>query len=217
MPNRESAEPEVIIKPNTPFFLSPKFLAIGGILLLGGFLSWKIFLIKPVPPNLTGIPVQITPAENYGFTAGDLTLSCPLESNFCASQKLISLNKNPAVSYLGSSGSSVLNLVKVPSLENIGVLENKQVGKKYFYESIVSKTGNSCYTIAYTLPLDATFGDLLNLPFLGENVPIATLGTKTFKVEGDEVNVIIQIRNTPLDPGVPCSLIKKSPEFFKSF
>lgn len=176
------------------------------------------FLPKKTKTILTGTPVQITLLpENYGFQAGELTLSCPVESAFCESQQLTSLGKNPAVGYQGAFQSSVLNLVKVESLENIGVLTNQQTGKKYFYESIVSKNGDSCYTIAYTLPSDATFGDILSLPLVDKNTPIATLGEQKFQISGQQFSVVIQVRNTPMDPGIPCSLIRKSPEFFKAF
>lgn len=175
------------------------------------------FLPKNKAVNLTSTAVKITLIpEDYGFKAGDLTLSCPVESAFCQSQKGFSLNNNSQVSYQAASNSAVLNLTKVESLENIAVLENKKIGKKYFYESTVSKDGQSCYTIAYTLPQDATFGDILSLPAV-KNAKIATLGSKTFAIEGDQANVIIQVRNSPIDPGTPCSLIRKSPDFFKAF
>lgn len=190
-------------------------IVIFSLLAIGGL----IFLPKKPAVNLSSTPVKITIIpENYGFKAGSLTLSCPVESAFCNSQKevLLNNNNNSALSYKAASESAVLNLTKVESIENIAVLENKKTGKKYFYESTVSKDGSSCYTIAYTLPQDATFGDILNLPAV-KNAKIATLGTKTFEIEGSQANVIIQVRNSPIDPGTPCSLIRKSPEFFQAF
>ncbi|MDO8618382.1 MAG: hypothetical protein Q7R49_00390 [Candidatus Daviesbacteria bacterium] len=168
------------------------------------------------PPNLTGTPVKITlTPQNYGFKAGDLTLPCPVQDKFCPSQKLVNINQSSAVSYKAASQSGVLNLTKVQSSQNIAVSEN-QDGKKYFYES-VAKDADSCYTIAYTLPSDAVFGSILDSSVLNSGSKIATLGSNTFNIEGQDVNVLIQVRNTPMDPGLPCSLIKKSPDFFKAF
>lgn len=181
-------------------------------------ISHLSFLPKRSNINLTGTSVKLTLLpENYGFKAGDLTLSCPVDSAFCKSQKLISSNNKDTVLYKAPSQASVSASIKVPGIENIGILTNKEKGKKYFYESVLSKDGTSCYTIAYTLPLDATFGDILNLPNLDKTAPIASLGTETFSVAGNEGNILIQVRNTPLDIGTPCSLIKKSPDFFKAF
>lgn len=176
------------------------------------------FLPKSSQTNFTSSPVHVSLIpENYGFKAGELTLSCPLDSPFCKSQKLVQVKDNTAVAYQAASQSGVLNLIRVSNLENIAILENKKEGKKYFYESIVSKSNDSCYTIAYTLPDDASFGNILNLDFLKENLPFAKLGTKSIEFNGQEVNVVIQVRNSPIDPGIPCSLIRKSPEFFKAF
>lgn len=175
------------------------------------------FLPKRPPVNLSGTPVKITLIpENYGFRAGELTLNCPVESSFCSSRKLVNLGQKDAVSYQAASGSSVLTLEKVPDLENIAVLTNPKLGKKFFYESIISKDGKSCYTISYTLPSDASFANLLDLKSINES-KIALLGKETFEVEGETSNVLIQVRNTPQDPGKPCSLLKKGPDFFKDF
>lgn len=176
------------------------------------------FLPKRPATNLSGTPVKITLiSENYGLKAGELTLNCPVESVFCSSRKLVNLGKKDAASFKAASGSAVLNLTQVSGLENIAVFTNKQVGKKYFYESTVSKDGKSCYTIAYTLPADAIFQNILNLEILNNKGPIAKLGSETFQAANEEANVLIQVRNSPMDPGTPCSLIKKSPEFFKAF
>lgn len=192
-------------------------------------LSGLSFLPKKHPVDLgTAVSISLIPT-NFGFKAGELTLDCPVESSFCKSQKLINLDKkdtvsynngvvaSDAVAYKAASGSSVLNLTQIKSLENIAVLENKKTNKKYFYESVVSKDNSSCYTISYTLPSDANFTNILDLKTFLEEKKVATLGSQTFKEVGEDVNVLIQVRNTPMDPGVPCSLIKKSPDFFKNF
>lgn len=163
----------------------------------------------------TSTPVKITLSDNFGFKAGELTLDCPVESSFCASRKLAETDNK--VVYKAASSSGVLNPLSVATLENIAVSVNEQTGKKYFYESTVSKDGQSCYTVSYALPLDAEFGDLLSLTTLQKDAKIATLGSQTFQIEGEEANVLIQVRNTPMDPGAPCSLLKKAPEFFESF
>lgn len=165
----------------------------------------------------TDYPVKITLTENYGSKVGELTLSCPVESIFCNTQRLINLDNKDTVSYNASPGSAVLNIIEIPNLENIAVLEDKKMGKKYFYESVVSKDFKSCYTIAYVLPEDALFENILDLKTLVEKKRIATLSSQTFKIEGEEANVLIQVRNTPMDPGIPCNLIRKSPEFFQQF
>lgn len=192
--------------------------------------SFQLAFLPKKTTNLSNIPVKITLiSENYGLKAGELTLDCPVESTFCKSQKLINLQNidavtynngvvaSDAVAYKAASGSAVLNINKIPDLENIAVLTNQSEGKKYFYESVVSKDGKSCYTIAYTLPDDTTFQNILNLEILNNRGAIAKLGSETFKIANEEANVLIQVRNTPIDPGVPCSLIKKSPEFFQTF
>lgn len=179
--------------------------------------SQLAFLPKRFFTNANSNPVSLTLLpQNYGFKAGELTLGCPVDSAFCQSERLVKVNKQDAVSYKAAANSAILNLSQISSLENVAVLTNKDTGKKYFYESVVSKDG-SCYTIAYTLPSDATFGNILDLKTLLMDKRVATLGSETFTVEGEEANVLIQVRNSPLDPGVPCSLIRKSPEFFKSF
>ncbi len=180
-------------------------------------LSRLPFLPKRPPVNLSSTPVKITLIpQNYGFKAGELTLNCPVESAFCSSKRLVSIGKKDAVSYKAASGSSVLTLVKLPDLENIAVLTNPALGKKFFYESVVSKDGKSCYTISYTLPSDANFANLFDLKSINES-KIAILGNGTFEVENETSNVLIQVRNTPQDPGKPCSLLKKGPDFFKNF
>lgn len=166
--------------------------------------------------SLSYTPVKITLiSENYGFKAGELTLDCPVESAFCKSQKLINLRNIGTVGYKAASKSAVLNLTKISHLENIAVLTNKQASKKYFYESVISKDGKSCYTIAYTLPEDVTFQNILNLESFNNKGAIARLGSATFEAANEEANVLIQVRNTPMDPGKACSLIQKSPEFFE--
>lgn len=162
-------------------------------------------------------PVRITLIENYGSRVGGLTLSCPVESIFCNTQRLINLDNKDTISYKASPESVVLNILEIQNLENIAVLEDRKIGKKYFYESVISKDSKSCYTIAYTLPKDASFENILDLNTFLEEKRIATLGSQTFKIEGEEANVLIQVRNTPMDPGTPCSLIQKNPEFFKKF
>lgn len=180
--------------------------------------SSRLAFLPKKATDLSSTPVKITLIpENYGFKAGELTLNCPVESAFCNSQKLIQLDTKDAVAYKAASGSAVLNLSDIATLENIAVLENKQTGRKYFYESSISKDGKSCYTITYTLPDDAIFQNILDLEFLNNKGAFANLGSQTFKIEGSELNVLIQVRNTPIDPGVPCSLLKKSPEFFQNF
>lgn len=189
-----------------------------GIILIPLLAWFYVNLNKPssLPPNSTGTPVKITLIpQSYGFKADDLTLACPVQSEFCPSQKLININKASAVGYKAASQSSILNLVKIPNSQNIAVSEN-QDGKKYFYESI-AKDKNSCYTIAYTLPSDAVFGSILDSSVLNSGSKVAFLGSNTFNVDGQDVNVLIQVRSTPMDPGLPCSLIKKSPDFFKAF
>lgn len=218
----EASQPTVVFAKKN-FFQTKKGISIAITALAVVIFSGIVFVLNfqgtAIFPktNLTGQPIGITLLpENYGFRAGELTLDCPVESIFCSSQKLISLNAFDAVSYAAGSDSTVLNLKEVPSLENIAVLTNLQTSKKYFYESVVSSDGKSCYTIAYTLPADATFGDLLSIPGRSD-ATIATLGSEKILINGEESSVIIQVRNTPMDPGVPCSLIRKNPEFFKVF
>lgn len=167
--------------------------------------------------DITLKPEKITLTENYGFRAGVLTFSCPVDSSFCNSQKLLNINSSDAVSYKASSSSAVLNVTKTPTLDNIAVLADKEKGKKYFYESVISKDTNECYTIAYTLPYDAQFGNILSEDILKEGSKIAALGEGTFTSGDEDVNVLIQVKSQPIDPGVPCSLIQKSPEFFQNF
>lgn len=176
------------------------------------------FLPKRSVTNLTSAPVKVTLIpQTFGFKAGDLTLGCPVDSSFCNSQKLVTVKNEDVVVYKAPAQSSILNLVTAQTLENIAYLTNEKTGKKYFYESVVSRDGASCYTVAYTLPSDTEFTDFLKYTKLEKNIPIAKLGLGTFEIESEEANVVIQVRNTPQDPGVPCSLIKKTPEFFNSF
>lgn len=168
-------------------------------------------------PNISGTPVKITLVpENYGFKAGELTLGCPVESAFCKSQKLVNLQNIDTVAYKAASNSGVINVTEITSPDNIGILTDRKAGKKYLYESIVSADGASCYTIAYTLPQDAVFQNILDLEIINKG-HLAILGSKTFQLEGRDANVLIQIRSTPMDPGKACSLLQKSPEFFKNF
>lgn len=221
------------IKPNVQIFQKSFFQTIIGkimavflgiLILMGVVFSVNYFNIfsppqlsflpKNTQTNFTSTPVQLSLIpQNYGFKAGQLTFSCPVDTPFCQSGKLI----NSSVGYKAASNSAVLNQVSIKNLQNIGVLTNKQTGKKYFYESTISKDGKSCYTIAYTLPLDATFQNIANLDLLNNKGEIATLGSGTIKIEGQEVNILIQVRNSPIDPGIPCSLLKKSPQFFQQF
>lgn len=219
--NQPQATPDVPLGQKS-FFQTKKGLTILATILgltIFALLAAFLFLSKKTFVNLngSGTPVKITLIpENYGFRAGELTLNCPVESVFCSSRKLVNLGQKDAVSYQAASGSSVLTLEKVLDLENIAVLTNPKLGKKFFYESVVSKDGKSCYTISYTLPSDASFANLLDLKSINES-KIALLGKETFEVEGETSNVLIQVRNTPQDPGKPCSLLKKGPDFFKDF
>lgn len=206
---------------NKGFFETRKGKAV--LLLCISIILFVILIIslnyfKVLSPNVSGTPVKITLVpENYGFKAGELTMDCPVESSFCKSQKLVKVKNADTVGYRAASKSAVVNVNKIPNLENIAVLTNPQTGKKYFYESIVSADGKSCYTIAYTLPQDAIFQNILDLDFLNKKGGFANLGSQTFKIEGGELNVLIQVRNTPMETGKACSLIQKSPDFFKNF
>lgn len=219
--NQPQAQPDVPLIQKS-FFQTKKGLTVlatvvGLIVFAVISLTGLSFLPKRPSTNLSGTPVKITLLpENYGFKAGELTLNCPVESAFCNSRKLVNLERKDAVSFKAASGSAVLNLAPISSLENIAVLTNSKLGKKYFYESVVSKDGTFCYTISYTLPSDANFINLLDLKSIN-NSKIALLGKQTFEVEGEASNVLIQVRNSPQDPGKLCSLIKKSPDFFKNF
>lgn len=220
-PYHESMDEPIVIIAQKSFFQTKKGKALlATIIALVIFVILAIglpFLLKKPVTDPSGIPVKITLIPgNYGFKAGTLTLSCPVDSASCPSRKLVTINNSSAVTYQAASQSSVLNVSELPNLENMAVSENTKTGKKYFYESVV-KDQNSCYTIAYTLPGDAAFGAILDLPVLNTGSKIATLGSKTFQVERQDVNVLIQVRNTPMDPSIPCSLIKKSPNFFKAF
>lgn len=210
-------KPTVIIQKNFFQTIKGRLLILTLVItVLGGVtLGLKYFKFKT---NFTSTPVAITLVpENFGFKAGDLTLDCPVDSNFCKSQKLIKIAKKDIVSYKTASGSAVINLSKLKSLDNIGILSNIKTQKKYFYESTISNDGKSCYTIAYTLPLDATFQNILDLGALNKKSGFAILGSQNLQVNNEESNVLIQVRNSPIDPGVPCSLIKKNPDFFKAF
>lgn len=217
--NQPQAKPDVPLVQKS-FFQTKKGLGVLATILgivIFALLAAFLFLSKKPPVNLNGTPVKISLIpENYGFRAGELTLNCPVESSFCSSRRLVNLEKEDAVSYKAASGSSILTLEKIPDLENIAVLTNPKIGKKFFYESVVSKDGKSCYTISYTLPSDASFANLLDLKSINES-KIALLGKETFEVEGETSNVLIQVRNTPQDPGKPCSLLKKGSDFFKNF
>ncbi len=232
MDDEDTPKPEVVFKQRN-FFQTKKGITL--LTTFGGILFFVILVIslnyfdiispvqlsslpkKPVNYSATGTPLKITLVpENYGFKAGDLTLNCPVESSFCPSQKLTNIEQKDTVSYKAASGSAVSNLTPPSSLENIAVTTKKD-GKKYFYESVVAKDGTSCFTIAYTLPQDATFTNILDIGSLLKNQKVATLGSDTFQVGGTDANVLVQIRNTPMDPGTPCSLIKKSPAFFNNF
>lgn len=173
----------------------------------------KLFSVsnKSTPVDLAILP------QTYSIKAADLILKCPVDKADCKSADLVKAKETTLVSYDAAIQSLVSNLIKVPSLENIAVLFNREAGKKYFYESTISKDAKSCYTIAYTLPEDASFGDLLSFPRVTENMSVATLGSKKIKINGQEANVVIQVRNSPIDPGVPCSLLRKSPKFFDFF
>lgn len=206
--NQTEVQPTVqVVQKN--FFQTRK-----GLVIIATFAAVLIFSILAFSLNP---PLKITLSENYGFKVGQLTLSCPVEAAFCPSQRLISINKTDAISYKAASGSAVLDLAQVPNLENIAVLTNREKDKKYFYESVISNDSKSCYTIAYTLPSDTEFANILHLESFLKEKKVATLGSDIFEAEGEEANVLIQVRNTPMDPGTPCSLIKKSPEFFKEF
>ena len=114
---------------------------------------------KSVSTTSKLIEVPITP-EAEGFRAGELTFKCPLESKFCSSSKLQNTNSSYSISYKASSSSAVLNITKIPSLDNIAVSVDEKAGKKYFYESVLSKNTSECYTILYTLPYDAVFANI---------------------------------------------------------
>ncbi len=216
--DEDSPKPEVLVKPKNFFQTRAGISLISSLGFILLFIIVVISLNYFKTTNLSGTPLKITLVpENYGFKVGDLSLNCPVESSFCKSQKLINLSKKDTVTYKAASGSAVSSLITIPSLENIAVSEDRKKQKKYFYESVVTKDGKSCYTIAYTLPSDATFSNILDIDSLLKNKKVATLGSDTFQVGADEANVLIQIRNTPMDPGIPCSLIKKSPAFFNNF
>lgn len=191
-------------------------VAIIAVLILTILATKFSYLFKKTVSNPLGTPVKITVAPDNGFKAGNVTFPCPAESAACSTQQLVDFGNSSAVIYKTSSGSGALNVAKLADLENIAVSQDQKTGKKYFYES-VAKDADSCYTIAYTLPEDAMFGAIRDPKILETASEIATLGPKTFQYGGKDTNILIQIRETPLDQDGTCSLLKRSPDFFKAF
>ena len=62
------------------------------------------------------------------------------------------------------------------------------------------------------MPADAIIGDIFSFPIAKGQV-LAMLGNREIRVGDDYFNLIIQIKNEPMDEG-NCSLTKKDPEFF---
>lgn len=211
------SEPKVIFSRQN--FLASFGIKIAAMILLiflaGLLLNYFHVISLPLPRQQSRkiIPPQLS--ENYGFKTGNLTIPCPVQDIFCASQNLFQFESGQAVGYKTDPNSPVFSHVNVKSLDNIAVLDSPQTNKKYFYESIFSQ--DSCYTIVYTFPADATFGDITSLPFSTSQKILAILGIEFFAVDGQNLNVIIQVRNDPVDTESQCSLIKKHPDFFKTF
>lgn len=200
-------EPEVIIQKS--FFQTTKgkaILVLGILLVAGGALGITV-LFRSRPSSETSA-VQITPSANYGLSFKELTLSCPVESLYCSSQQLVKIKGESATTYQVASQSAVLNLVNVPK-ENIALGRDKQTGKKRFFTSTPSVKQDKCYIIFYTLPQDATIGDILSLPIFEQNKPIAIVNPNS--------EIAIQVRSSSFDPQRKCSLERKSPDFFKNF
>ncbi len=225
----EIAKPDVKYKQASFFETKKGKVTIGSSILIiilfiltlisnySGFIALPFLPQSDTTKYGKSVPIKLD-STTFGFSAGELVLKCPVDTAACNTQKSQSFESKSILTYKAPVATKIYASGQIKNSQNIAVSEDTQAGKKYFYESVASKDGKSCYTIAYTLPSDAKFGNILDLNALLTDKKIATLGNQTITINNEEANVLIQVRNTPIEEGVePCSLLTKSPEFFKSF
>lgn len=206
--NSPLVEPEVFIARQSFWHWAKnhKILLTGMILItVVGIFGSLIYFKSIDAPNLKPVSISAIPKE--------LNLKCPVESKYCSSEQVLNASGGSVFGYRADAGSTVTNSTKTLNLDHIAIIDDKKSNQKYFYISTID--GDNCYTVKYTFPADAIFEDVLSIPFGNTGKIIATLGSKLLNINSQEVNVILQVLNSPIDPVTQCNLAKKSPEFFK--
>lgn len=211
----DEAKVEAIVQSRLSDKLKPIII---GLLVLY-FISIPIFLYfynpdhfnLPTPSSKS--PGLIKNIQELNSVSQKLNLNCPVDNQFCNTKKDLTFDNGAAFTYQAASGSSVMTNLKIMGPNNIALLYNQQTGEKKFFESTLKD--NSCYTVIYTIPSDAVFANILDVPINLVQRVIATLGSKLLDVDGQNVNVIVQVKQTAPDLSGTCDLSNQSPEFFQ--
>lgn len=139
-------------------------------------LSRLFFAPSGLPPKLERISTE------FG-------LSCPVAKESCRDGKVVDFNGNPALSYKLEVGSSVFAVAPAVDSKKFSTDPFEKNAYRGFWQT--TALGEDCYTVTYLLPEDS---GLRIAPLAGQGETIGTLGKSMFKVDGEEVNLVLMIQ-----------------------
>lgn len=190
--NQPLAEPEVEIihQGFIHWIRNYKMIAAVGV---GIFIIFGIFLLiffKVWPQNIN------QPANLAKYVIPDnFEISCPLSDELCSSRIATKYKSDPALISKLPVGTQIKSIAPVIDSQQFvsphGDNSLKGVRQTYSQQE-------NCYTVTYTLPVDAIINTITYLP-LPQNSIIATLGKQLFSLNLYQTNFIIQIQKMPFE------------------
>lgn len=160
-------------------------------------LSWLPH--RGVPSGTPPTPIQSGPTP----TPTKLSLSCPVQKEFCNTSKITKYKGDPALAYNIASGSSILNAAQIKNSDDFDIFENPVRNTKLLYAS--TQAGNTCYMISYIIPPDSTFNVGGSFPVsVGQDIGSVSASTLSTD-EGTTANLILLVKRIT-DPQVQCTV-----------
>ncbi len=190
LPDTQSPSTPTVQIPQNSFIKTTKgkilIFALGVILLTIASYSLNYFNLLPFSKKPTAIinkPPVATPK---------LTLSCPVEKQYCIEAKTLTYKNNPALGFNLSKNTVVKSISNAIDHTEVMVPLDKENAGKQIYESL--EAGENCYTINYIFPDDTDLEKIASLP-IPQGTKIATLSDKKITVDKNTFNLILQIRS----------------------
>lgn len=209
----DEAKVEAIVASRLQDKLKP--IIIGLILLY--LISTPIFLYFYNPSRLDTTQIQdnvvtVSDPAEFVSVSNKIGLTCPVEDKSCTSKQDIMMKGTFALGYKAPVNSIVVSTAKISGSNYQGLSHNLTKKQKQVIESV--QADNYCYTVIYTLPDDAVLASIFDIPLNLARRAIATLGSKFLDISDQDVNVLVQIQKSPIDPKYGCSLTGRAPRSF---
>ena len=181
----------------TPFFsgffgsflkvLVPVILIIGAAFLVTSYIKM---------PKKTTVKATISyVAPRPGEVPDKLSLSCPVQVEFCNQGKMTTYQKSPALIYNLPADTDILAMDQIHSSADMQELENHNTNVKILYLAAQDKQG--CYTVTYIIPASTDFIKPNSYP-VKLQTSISKASSDTLSSDDQRGNLIVMIRKNPV-------------------